>query len=541
LAIFLTATAFLNHEVFTSLWFPHLYYFPFAVFTLSLARLVDGRADSLGSLAVSAGFLINGHVAFAALTPMMLAGASLANGMLARSPLVARPRTLWSTTAVRAHARPLSRAVAILSLFLAPLLLETVVNFPGPVPKYLGYGQATHGHGVGDALRFVGQYWAADVPALMWAVLCLSLVACLVANEKHGVRTLPMLAVLVVASSAVVVYALIGIDDLGYRYVASFYYAVPALGMASAALRLFTELPSPSLRLTATLASLGCLGLAYSQITKPPQYQGNYGEPQIPELFHKMRGLGRLPLVLDLNDDNDWPYVWAHVLGVQAHARRAGVRLFCINRKWAISFTDAARCSDAELQRGQRLIVARSSASRSKTSAPDLDYLGLAFYRFEPPVLAGTSSFTVASDAFLFSSYLLGDGWSAVEGDFVWSVGPRAELILGTAGAHRAASVVLDLGAFLPSEGAVQAVDVQIGGQSVGMARFTREANRGQRTFAVPPDARNPVAVTLLISNPTSPMEAGISRDSRKLGVSLYGITIESSSDSPGEVKPDVR
>jgi hypothetical protein len=64
-ASFLTVSVFLiyavlcDHRFLTGMWFPHLYFFPFAAMLVAASRLMSGNTDFLKALAISCGFLIS--------------------------------------------------------------------------------------------------------------------------------------------------------------------------------------------------------------------------------------------------------------------------------------------------------------------------------------------------------------------------------------------------------------------------------------------------------------------------------------------------
>ena len=120
-------------------------------------------------------------------------------------------------------------------------------------------------------------------------------------------------------------------------------------------------------------------------------------------------------------------------------------------------------------QTGGKFVVSKSNLSIITDSNPSLDYLGLSFY---PSALA------VASNKYIYANFLLGHGWSAVEGDFVWSVGKESELFLRIA-PHSVKKIHLDLGAFLPRKSSVQQLAVKLNDIVVANMTFTSQANRG--------------------------------------------------------------
>jgi hypothetical protein len=527
LTTFLSVTAFSQYQVFAGAWFPHLYYFPFAVFTLAIARFACGRTDSLLPLAISCGFLISGHVSFVAITALMLAGALLANQALSRTVLKRTCPSWLSWNMLYAKRRPLLFTFAALFVFLAPLAIETIVHFPGPVGNYIKYSNGQNENGLRESLRFVSSYWAKGPLSLtsIWIILLSGFLYICAKGEEYFDDVLGLLTALVLATGGLLFYARMGIDDLSYQYLGLFYYSAPAIAAAVAAYCVYDKIhPRGKAVLTCIAVAIG-LGLTYTKVRQPPDYVGQYNQPEIPVLFQKMRELGPLPLVLDRDTTNG--YMWPTIVGVEAYAKRMGVQLFCVNRNWHILFTDKARCTESAVRTGNRFIVTSSSASNTTDWRPSLDYLGLSFYRFEqPPAISTQQALPVGSNKFIYAAYVLGSGWSAVETDFVWSLGSEAELTLRI-DPHTIKRINLDLAAFLPRPDSLQQVAVKVNDVAVGEFSFTPSANRKACTVDVPQNTNELLDVKLLVSKPMSPKEAGLSGDTRMLGVALYGINAE--------------
>jgi hypothetical protein len=525
LITFLSVTAFSQYQVFAGAWFPHLYYFPFAVFTLAIARFACGRSDSLLPLAISCGFLINGHVSFVAITALMLAGALLANQALSRTVLKRTCPSWLSWNTLYANRRALLTAFAASMAFLAPLAIETIVHFPGPVATYINYSSGQTRNGLRESLQFVGSYWAKGPLSLtsVWIILLSGFLYVCAKGEEYFEDVLGLLTALVLATAGLLFYARMGIDDLSYQYLGLFYYSAPAIAAAAAAYCVYARIHPPGKTVLTCIAVAIGLGLTYTKVRQPPDYVEAYNQPEIPRLFQKMSGLGRLPLVLDRDLTPNWPIM----VGVEAYAKRKGVELFCVNRGWHILFTDKARCTESAVRTGNRFIVTSSSASNTTEWKPSLDYLGLSFYRVESlPAISTQQALPVGSNRFFFANYVLGNGWSAVETDFVWSLGRESELSLKI-DPHTVKRINLDLSAFLPRPDSVQQLSVKLNNVAVAQFTFTADAPRKACPINIPENSNELIDVKLVVSNPSSPKAEHLSGDPRMLGIALHGINAE--------------
>ena len=158
-AVLIGATLYYLPEALTGLWFPDLYYFPFVAFSAALALAVRGDVRHLPVLALSMGVLVNGHVSFAAITIVMIAFGLAANGLLGRIGVIPGDDSWWSMGFVARHGRRIAGSVALGALFLVPLLIDTVIHYPGQVPAYLAYKSGHAGNGLGESLRFALSYF----------------------------------------------------------------------------------------------------------------------------------------------------------------------------------------------------------------------------------------------------------------------------------------------------------------------------------------------------------------------------------------------
>jgi hypothetical protein len=522
LTVFLMVSALSDYQVFTGPWFPHLYYLPFAVFTLAVARLTCGRGDSLAALAISCGVLINGHVSFVAITTSMLGGALLANQLLFRTAQGPACPSWFSWELLSLNRVKLLVSLTLVLVFFVPLVIETIVHFPGPVPNYISYSVGNKRTGFIGSLRFVSSYWAKDGISLVWGALSFGLVYGCAKSEEYAAEIRGLMSAILIATIGLFLYAKFGIDDLSQKYLGLFYYSAPAIGAATAAHCFYQKIEFSRKSVVAIVVVVIGLSLTYLKVRQPPEYVSAYNEPRIPALFQKMSALGHLPLVLDLDNSNDFHHVWSTLLGALAYAKRVNVQLFCVNRNWHISFTDEFRCRESHLRTGRRFIVSKTNS----VITPSLDYLGLLFYRFEYPLISSKQVLAVGSNRLIYANFLLGNGWSEVEGDFVWSVGTEAELFLRV-GPQRVNKIYLELAAFLPQQESFQEVVVKVNNVAVANFTFTSRANRGTRMVEIPDNAGEFVAIKLVVSRPTSPREVKISSDRRKLGVALYGLSVD--------------
>jgi hypothetical protein len=206
-----------------------------------------------------------------------------------------------------------------------------------------------------------------------------------------------------------------------------------------------------------------------------------------------------------------------------AYNRRRNVNNICIHRNWHILFTENKRCTMKAIKEGRRYLVKKETSQDATLSGFNFSLSGLSFIKLEPYVLNAGEYIAVSESKPGFWYYVLGNGWGGLESQLVWSTGRRSELDIVVHHLH-ISHIYLDLEAFIPWPDFKQEIDVLVNGKSVRRASFGAADNRKVISFEVLPTHTENSVIEILLSNPISPLEAGISADGRKLGVALYGI-----------------
>ena len=526
-AAFLLVASILDHRVLDGAWFPDLYFFPFAVMLVSIARLANGTCEGLLSLALSAGFLVNGHVSFIASLAIVLAVVVVANYVRFRNGPAER-RIVGKAFFV-AHRRRLIVATAVFASFFVPLVIETVLHFPGPVAGYIQFGGSQVTHRTREALDFVASYWGGVVPAI--AALATLWLLTRVAHARSATNdALVSGAIAILAASvAVFVYAKYGVDLLEYKYVAFFYFAAPAFAVALVVVAIWDATPKPLGNVAAYGLAALCAWGVYVNARKTPLYADQYDAPSAVTLYDAMKAKaagGRL--VLDLDSGFEWGYLWTHLVGAEAYAKRRQVPLFCVAKNWHPLFTDAARCSTDELQSDRRYLVRSMTAPNQQPERLVFQAAELGFYRYDAPVIANRGYLSVHVDRRPFDEYFLESGWSPSNDDFAWTTDKESHLSLRV-GPGFAGSVRLDLDAFVPAPKSTQDVTFFVDGARIGEYQWSATQRRRTIELPVAPSKSGVVDVKLMIRKPLVPARfGGVNTDSRTLGLSLYGLQVES-------------
>jgi hypothetical protein len=331
----------------SSVWFPNLYAPAFLAFTVAAGLVAAGRSRELPLGALAAGILVHGHVAFilfVAVTSLVAAG------------------TWWLIH--RGHVReeahrarvPLWVALGVVVVFLAPLVLLTVRNFPGPWPAYLHFGAAgdRDPRTVGDAIGFVLTYWTETpwpVGVYVVAAVIIVFVTAVTRDSRQRLAYTGLLASVVLQTALAVVYAYKGVDQLDQRYIEEFYKAVPlvvVLGALTALGSLLMSAGPASVRVAARVAA----GLAAAALvvvaaqapalaTLPPDGH-TYQEAAVALRDDPSRADQRIGIRQAV------PAVWPGVAGVAVQLDRLGVP-WCVGPEEVILlYTPQNVCHEGE-------------------------------------------------------------------------------------------------------------------------------------------------------------------------------------------------
>jgi hypothetical protein len=297
-------------------WYPPAFLLIILAFFVCCASVASGRIGHLGWLALTGGLALHAHVSFVAF---------LAAGLLYVAVV------LWRTGALgrlREDRRSWATAAAVAGLMLLPIVLHTVVNYPGEIDRYVSVAKGISltprtAWQVGD---YVVRAMTDGVPhgRLALALLVLAAPVCLLRWSPGPARSLALhLGGIALLELAVVVYYTARkIDDLSYLDVGAFFVAVPLLLTMLIALRLADlarrRLPATLLLSAAALAA-GFWCAAQGQHANPYP-----GRPELGPLADAIAADPRWqagPLLISYDVE-----CWGDVAGLLVQLQRRGRR-----------------------------------------------------------------------------------------------------------------------------------------------------------------------------------------------------------------------
>ncbi|MGR3906885.1 hypothetical protein Q3A80_07530 [Burkholderia sp. SR8] len=519
MAVFVCVVAQQNFQFFAGMWFPELYFFPFATALIAASRFASGKTDTLLPLALSTGFLINGHVSFISTLGIVFALLLLYNhlqrGRLGRDQYIFA-REYWKTNGLT-----VVRAIFVLLLFFVPLIIETIRHFPGPVASYISFGRQHHANTFGDTIRYSGRYWGSTATFVLAVIAMVAILAYgMFGRRRTASNGMALLATLVAATAAMLFYSKFGVDELHQKYIGYFYYSVPALAASLFVAWATRACPSRLFRLLTVIAVPALLIVAVVKIDNTPDYAIFYNEPGIADVYNglaKTKPTGRI--VLNLDSKPNPAKIWETTLGLLIYAKRAGSDLICVNQNWHISYTKDAQCTQSEVANNEGYEV--SNLLPGNRTPTDIEGADLLLRRY-PDDFSDLGFVSAEHNPGMFGSVLNG-GWSSVESQFVWMQAHEAHLLLKVR--KKFSGVLqLDLGAFLPRPNFAQHLTIYVNNVPAYHATFDASAPRQMIRIPIEQANQGPIDIRFVAPDVVSPKSLGMSDDPRTLGVSLYGL-----------------
>lgn len=526
-SVFLFVASVADFKFFAGMWFPELYFFPFAVMLVAASRLANGKKDLLPSLALSAGFLINGHVSFIAILGIIFLMVLVFNTVIFKKS--DGDRLILSVDFFANDTALLILSIALLFLFFVPLLIETVIDFPGPVAAYASFGRGHQPNSLSATFKFTGMYWISlrymwvGLAVVIWLMISTRKVRSDSINE--GIRSISMM--IIAATIAVLFYAKYGVDLLDQVYIALFYYTAPALAICVVLIFIKEKYLQGIRKGFLIIIAAGFFVATLNNASKLPEYAVLYDHPEIVSIYNAMvheKTDGRL--VLDLDGSNDWEYVWENIIGVEIYAKRKDVDLFCINKSWHISFTKEAKCTQAEIVKNKQFWVRKVAANEKISELPKFKAYNLEFFAKSWPKLIGFGYVSVAENPSWYNIYFLQGGWSEAGSEWVWMQASEAHLSLPLKSGF-SGTITLDLSAYLPKPETTQHADIYVNNKLYAQVDFSAGVNRQNVNLNIHDFTGEMADLKIVDRTLQSPKANGQSEDARTLGVGLYGFKIQ--------------
>lgn len=324
-------------QIINNAWMPFVYVPSFLLLLFASASVAAGRDRDLWAIALSGGLLVHGHAVFLLFVPALAGIAVLLSIMRNRRRVDRVPfdRRSWTI------------ALAILAVFLTPIVLNTIWHWPGEFGKYFGYGSSENAgsRSLGRSIAYVYWYWW-PFKTLPLALFGIPIAAALIffATRVRDPFVRAGLWLSLVVTLLLGYYAFAGIDNPNDPYMGFFYWSVPLFTVVALVIGLRHRLPAwhPAIPIALAVAVM-LLVPGFRTIT-------NDNEPSVPATLAAFRNLaGDRPVVLEITNNDIGP----EVPGLLNWARREGMRACVRDPAWAFITTPGMICTADEIARGE--------------------------------------------------------------------------------------------------------------------------------------------------------------------------------------------
>lgn len=337
----------------TSHWFAQTFFLVYLPFQIAAASVAAGRTAHLGWLALTASIAVHSHASFVLfvvpISLYALARLWVRGGFRVR-PAGPRARRAWALFA------------AVVALFVLPIVLHTVLNYPGEVRRYLDHRRTSvpASGGPADVARFLVRTLTTDskFAGPLAAGVAVGALASALTFPARGRRFVQQAVVVCALSTgSMTYYAARGVDDFRNIYLGIFYGSVLLVGWALIAMRVAVLGRGAAPR--AATAVLGAGVAAWAAATG--LFTNPYaGVPDVPALADAVAADPRWdngPPLMTIDRDG-----WEKAGALLIQLERRGRRPWLLDPAFHVTYTDAFRPDGRPLRGMWQLDVAGPDA-----------------------------------------------------------------------------------------------------------------------------------------------------------------------------------
>jgi hypothetical protein len=328
-----------------SSWMPWAYCPAYLLLAVSAASVAAGRGEDLPLVALAGSMLVHGHVSFLAFVPAV--------AIVALASMFVVQRRIFGAGVLARHRKHLLVALAVIALFLVPIVVNLILHWPGEFVRYRHYqdAQQGHHHSLREAVRYALQYWVSG-PAgsyVFGLVTAAAAIGC-VTMPKGAWRRLciALITMSLFTTLFVIYYARVGIDNLQQPYIAFFAYFAPAPTVIALLLSVASRVPRWLALRPVTAVAVGVLAAAVVGVLVTPirNYRGDPGlSAGVAAITAHTAGR---PALLNFTDHDSWP----DGVGLLVLAKRQGIDACVTDAGWSVLVRPQSICTAAERANG---------------------------------------------------------------------------------------------------------------------------------------------------------------------------------------------
>jgi hypothetical protein len=299
----------LTSDAIASTWIPHILFFLFFAFIVSAASVASNRPNHIYLMVFTGSMLVHGYV----ILPLFVITISFYSILS-----LLNKNNFNISLFVKTNITHIKISLGIILLFLAPILINTIINYPGEIGKYISYAlnkeSVVSTPSFKEVVSYYLQFWTNNALYSVLFILIVILLAYYLykseTNEEKRQFILNICIVCTIATLLYIWYVFRVIDSLQFYFTGFFYAAVPftcTILIGTVLFKLIKKVKIDKFALIISVIFIIFMGFSTDFTCKE---QNNHDVPYIIEKLKEEKQFKEKTLVLDFPNEM-WPKIAA--------------------------------------------------------------------------------------------------------------------------------------------------------------------------------------------------------------------------------------
>ena len=387
-SLVLMLNIFLYPTNFSSPWFPHLFAITFLPFIISWIAVYLNKIRALPIFSFCSMLLFHGHIAFS-----MFVGAAWTFILINTINIIIANQISFRNY-ISMHSRILWLSFGIILFGILPILLHTILHFPGEILKYLTYSPDISNHTWPKALKFVAFYWIhstkyPDTTEINFIIFFIFIfLICTLISLIYLKISLTCLKTNIIITSGLsrgitlttgiitaltLFYARYKIDTWSDHYTIIFYSSsillIVSIFIARITLTFFEIKKLLKFSLIMTMIAI---------VTWPKYSVYSIEKTALKPFFQAIKSKAVTgPVEIEVDYSREPPsQAWIYIVALLMNANREGINNICVlESTWALAYHERNKCNQSNKR--QKLFIGLQSYAENKNVLATIDDIAL--------------------------------------------------------------------------------------------------------------------------------------------------------------------
>lgn len=345
-------------DVIASTWIPDVMFMLFFAFIVSAASVASNKVNHISLMVFTGSLLAHAYV----ILPLFVVSIGFVSILLLfyRNGYKVVPF-------IRTNSEQLTISLLIISIFALPIVINTIVNYPGEVGKYIGYAMNKENTvnatpSLGQGLSYYAHLWASN--SIHCALILLFILAAAYyirkteTNGKINIFFSNLYTIFVVTTAIDILYIFFILDDLKSYHAGFFYIAIPftcTIIIGYAIFKFIAEKKIAGVVSIIAILSIAYIGFSADLTCNEPS---DYYIPLIVNELSSKPELNDKTIVLDFELDT-----WPKAMGIVVALDRENIPVVVPKPYWAFLFTNKFVIPPEQINENYYSLWVNSSAS----------------------------------------------------------------------------------------------------------------------------------------------------------------------------------